>query len=342
MGEVYRARDTRLGREVAIKVLPEEMAGSPERLARFEREARTVAGLNHPNIVTLHSVEEEQGTHFLTMELVDGTTLDQLITSDGMPLGQILDIMVPLADALVAAHEKGVVHRDLKPSNVMLTRDRRVKVLDFGLAKLTAESASPANQSLAVTAQSPISGEGQVLGTVPYMAPEQVRGEEADARTDLFALGVMLYEMSSGSRPFEGGSTADLSSSILRDTPAALRQVRGDVPEELDAESSRAVSRRMPETGSKRRSMSATSFGVCERAWRDESRLKRRALLETPSPFAVLPFVNRSREEEDEYFSDGLADELLGMLAKIRGLRVAAPHIVFHVSGEGRDHRRGR
>src|SRR5512147_1683049 len=197
MGEVYRARDTRLGRDVAIKVLPASVASSPERLARFEREAKTVAGLNHPNIVVLYSIEEAGGTRFLTMELVEGRDLTSLASPGGLPLAQVLDLGVALSDALVAAHEKGVVHRDLKPANVMLTRDGRVKVLDFGLAKL-ATSDSNTNLTKAATMTTPLSDEGHVVGTVPYMAPEQIRAEAVDARTDLFALGVVLYELASG------------------------------------------------------------------------------------------------------------------------------------------------
>src|SRR5437773_3698698 len=188
MGEVYRARDPRLGRDIAVKVLPEDMASAPDRLARFEREAKTVAGLNHPNIVVLHSIEEVAGTSFLTMELVEGRSLDQLVTPGGLPLAKVLDLAIPLADALVAAHEKGVIHRDLKPANVMVTREGRVKVLDFGLAKLTQPDASQ-DATQALTMESPLSGAGQLLGTVPYMAPEQVRGEAVDARTDVFAFG---------------------------------------------------------------------------------------------------------------------------------------------------------
>src|SRR6185369_17193666 len=181
MGEVYRARDARLGRDVALKVLPEALALSPDRLARFEREAKTVAGLNHPNIVVLHSIEEDRGTRFLTMELVEGQSLAALVTPGGLPFAQLLELAIPLADALAAAHEKGVVHRDLKPANVMVTREGRVKVLDFGLAKLVqAEPDLDATQ--AATIASPISDVGQVVGTAPYMAPEQIRGEPVDAR----------------------------------------------------------------------------------------------------------------------------------------------------------------
>ncbi|MGH7725854.1 MAG: serine/threonine-protein kinase [Candidatus Eiseniibacteriota bacterium] len=188
MGEVYRARDLRLGRDVAIKVLPQDVASNPDRLARFEREARTVAALNHPNIVTLFSVEDLDGVRFLTMELVEGQVLSDFVAPSGLSLSRVLEYAIPLSEALVAAHEKGVVHRDLKPGNVMVSREGRVKVLDFGLAKINGEGATRPD-SLAATVKPLVSEDGHVLGTVPYMAPEQVRGERADARSDVFALG---------------------------------------------------------------------------------------------------------------------------------------------------------
>ncbi len=232
MGEVYRARDARLGREVAVKVLPADMGSCPDRLARFEREARAVAGLNHPNIVTLFSVEDGDGVRFLTMELVEGQTLSALVAPGGLPLARVLDIGIALADALAAAHQKGVIHRDLKPGNVMVTRDGRVKVLDFGLAKLTRTDSNPELTQAETLA--PLSGQGRIVGTVPYMAPEQIRGEPVDARSDLFALGIMLYELATGSRPFSGATAADVSSSILRDTPEPLARVRAELPGELE------------------------------------------------------------------------------------------------------------
>src|SRR5690242_2314319 len=239
MGEVYRARDTRLGRDVALKVLPAEVSSDAERLARFEREARTVAGLNHPNIVVLHSMEQDGETRFLTMELVEGQSLDRYVT-EALPLKRVLELGIELADALTAAHEQGVIHRDLKPANVMLTRDGRVKVLDFGLAKLE-EQGSGIDLTQAPTVASPLSSAGQVIGTLPYMAPEQVRGETVDPRTDLFALGVMLYELAAGRRPFEGGTPGVLSSAILRDTPALLTHLRDDLPSDLDRIVSRCL-----------------------------------------------------------------------------------------------------
>jgi TolB-like protein/Tfp pilus assembly protein PilF/tRNA A-37 threonylcarbamoyl transferase component Bud32 len=229
MGEVYRATDTKLGREVALKVLPPDMARDPERLARFQREARVVAALNHPHIVTIFSVEESDGVHFLTMELVEGQSLDCRILEGGLPFEQIVEIASALADALAAAHEKGIVHRDLKPANVMVTGDGRVKVLDFGLAKdARAEKSGDATLTSAGHTQA-----GMVMGTPAYMSPEQISGRVLDHRTDIFSLGVVLHEMATGQRPFEGTSSAELISAILRDAPPSVTDVRFDLPSDL-------------------------------------------------------------------------------------------------------------
>ncbi|MCL4821075.1 MAG: protein kinase [Vicinamibacteria bacterium] len=233
MGEVYRARDTRLGREVALKVLPASVAADPDRLERFEREARVVASLNHPNIVTLHSVEDDAATRYLTMELVEGRGLEKQVVAGGLPAERVREFGIAIAEALAAAHERGIVHRDLKPANVMLTADGRVKVLDFGLAKL-ASSAPDLGHSSTATLAAPLSAPGQVVGTIPYMAPEQVRGEQADARTDVFALGVLLYELASGRRPFVGPTAAVISSAILREMPPPLSAARRDLPPALE------------------------------------------------------------------------------------------------------------
>jgi len=231
MGEVYRATDTKLGRDVAIKVLPAEMAASPERLERFRREAKALAALDHPGIVTVHSVEEADGVHFLTMQLVEGQPLDRLIPEGGLPVGRILDIATALAGALAAAHDKGIVHRDLKPANVMVTGEGRVKVLDFGLAKVAGSGDGAQGGSELPTEMK--TREGVVMGTVPYMSPEQVSGRPLDHRTDIFSLGVMLYEMATGKRPFGGTSSVELLSSILKDRPAPLVEVKPELPHHL-------------------------------------------------------------------------------------------------------------
>ena len=218
MGEVYRARDPRLERDIAIKVLPADLTSSPDRLARLEREATTVAGLNHPNIVTLHSIEESGGTRFLTMELVEGRTLREQLADGPMPSGRATALAVQIAQGLSAAHDRGVVHRDLKPENVMVLADGRVKLLDFGLARREVAAVSGSLAPTIAHATEP----GAVLGTVAYMSPEQVRGETADARSDLFALGIVLYEMLAGSRPFTADSAAETMTAILREEPAEL------------------------------------------------------------------------------------------------------------------------
>lgn len=327
MGEVYRARDLRLGREVALKVLPAAFSNDAERRARFEREARTVAGLNHPNIVVLHSVEEEDGIHFLTLEMVEGQNLEQLVMPGGLPLRRVLDLGIALTDALAAAHQRNVVHRDLKPANVMVTPEGRVKVLDFGLAR----SAPPTPDGTSGPGPaSLVSTSGAIIGTVPYMAPEQICGEAVDARTDLYSLGVLLYELATGRRPFHGTAWAEVGPSILMETPAPLSSLRGDLPGELD----RIVARCLEKTPAAR-FQSALEVG-------HELRQLKQAMA-SPSPaapsgvvpsIAVLPFVNRSRDEDDEYFSDGLADEILSVLSKIRGLRVAARTSSFYFKGK--------
>src|SRR5450432_3001731 len=226
MGEVYRATDTKLGRDIALKVLPAEMARDPERLGRFRREAKALAQLDHPNIVTIHSVEECGGIHFLTMQLVDGLSLDHLIPHGGLPVEQIIEIARALGDALAAAHEKGIVHRDLKPANVMVSNDGRVKVLDFGLAKDIRE-AGLGDATLTSAHQTQM---GMVMGTPAYMSPEQTSGRPLDHRTDIFSLGVVLHEMATGQRPFTGNSSAELVSAILRDTPPSVTDLRSDLP----------------------------------------------------------------------------------------------------------------
>ncbi len=232
MGTVYLAEDTTLGRQVALKVLPDEVAGDASRLERFEREARTVASFNHPNIVTLHTVEESDGIRFLTMEHVEGKTLDRLIPSGGMELPGLFEIAIPLADALSAAHAGGITHRDLKPANVMVTDDGRVKILDFGLAKPVASVVGSEEATLA--AAEALTQDGTLVGTVPYMSPEQIEGKSVDARSDIFSLGVLLYQMATGQHPFSGDSSTSLLASILKDEPRPVLEHRVELPRQLD------------------------------------------------------------------------------------------------------------
>jgi serine/threonine protein kinase len=225
MGQVYAAEDTKLGRRVALKLLPADVASDPERLARFQREARVVAALNHPNIVTIYSIEEADGVQFLTMELVEGKTLGAVIPKTGLPLEELLKLATLLVDAVASARQHGIVHRDLKPANIMLAEDGRLRVLDFGLAKLKPEAAAAAttvlgNESLTVR--------HTVVGTAAYMSPEQAEGKAVDHRTDIFSLGVVLYEMACGQRPFGGDTVFSVISSIIKDAPAPLSTAISD------------------------------------------------------------------------------------------------------------------
>ncbi|MCH8267337.1 MAG: serine/threonine-protein kinase [Acidobacteria bacterium] len=220
MGDVYRARDTKLRREVAIKVLPDAFAQNPERLARFEREAHLLAALNHPNIATIHGLEESGGTHYLIMEMVPGDTLAERIQHDGaVPIEEALGIATQIAEALEHAHEKGVIHRDLKPANVKVTPDGKVKVLDFGLAKAFAGDAPGTDLSSLPTLSASVTREGVILGTAAYMSPEQARGKEVDKRTDIWAFGCVLYELLTGRQAFQGESITDIIAAILKGEP---------------------------------------------------------------------------------------------------------------------------
>src|SRR5262245_13372269 len=231
MGDVYRARDLKLNRTIAIKVLREASIASPERRARFDREAQSIAALNHPNIVTIHSVEESNGVLFLTMEYVDGKPLSDLIPRGGLPLARFLNLAIPLADAISAAHQKGITHRDLKPANVIVSSEGRVKVLDFGLAKLI----EPSLAEISVTGlpTGVLTGEGRIVGTVAYMSPEQAEGKPIDQRSDIFSLGVLLYEMSTGERPFKGDTSVSVLSSVIKDNPCAVTDLKPSLPRDL-------------------------------------------------------------------------------------------------------------
>ncbi|HVO11805.1 MAG TPA: protein kinase [Vicinamibacteria bacterium] len=242
MGEVYLAEDARLGRRVALKVLPADMADRPEKLARFEREAKAVAALTHPGIVTVHDIDEVEGRRFLIMEHVDGDTLTRCIPQHGFPTERFLTLAIAIADALSAAHGKGVLHRDLKPDNVMLAADGRVKVLDFGLAKLRYDVPEDDDTTLRETQS--VTQDGRIVGTVAYMSPEQAQGLPVDHRSDIFSLGILLYEMASGERPFKGGTNLSVLSSILKDEPRPVSELRPEVPRPLGRMIQRCLEKR--------------------------------------------------------------------------------------------------
>ncbi len=233
MGEVFAAEDTRLHRKVAIKVLSALMAADPERRERFQREAQAVAALNHPNIVTIHSVEEADGLPFLTMELVEGKPLGEMMTAGGLPVDALLRVGIGVSDAMSAAHQAGITHRDLKPGNIMVTPDGRVKVLDFGLAKLREVQAEVTANDVTRMPASDLTGEGRIIGTVAYMSPEQAEGKPVDQRSDIFSLGVVLHELATGEKPFKGDTNVSVISAILKDTPRPITDLNPSLPADL-------------------------------------------------------------------------------------------------------------
>jgi serine/threonine-protein kinase len=374
MGEVYPAEDTKLGRQVALKVPPPEFAHDVDRRARFEREARAVAALNHPGIVTIHSVEEDQGVLFITMELVEGRTLAQMIAAAGLPLGELLKIAIPLADAVGTAHQRGITHRDLKPANVMIGGDGRVKVLDFGLAKQQPQDVVQDETALQPTAHATV--EGKILGTIAYMSPEQAQGKPVDQRSDIFSLGVVLFEMATGQRPFTGDSSVTVLSSVLRDTPPLVSDLKPDLPRELgrivrhclvkDPDERYQTARDLrndlkalkedsvtPASGVsgpvppapattttaawKRLAPAAALIAIFLAAaafWR------RGASATEPAgairSVAVLPLDNYSSDTSQEYFAEGMTDELTSDLASISQLRVTSRGSAMQFKGSHR------
>jgi serine/threonine-protein kinase len=373
MGEVYRAEDTTLKRQVALKVLPAELAGSQERLERFQREAHTLAALDHPNIVHIYSVESDDDVHFLTMQLVRGKALGELIPENGLELDRFFEIAILLADALRAAHEKGIIHRDLKPENVMVDEEGRGKILDFGLAKLRLPEFAEDDRELPTQA---MTQEGLILGTVPYMSPEQVQGRRIDHRTDLFSFGILLYEMLCGTRPFSGENTASLVSSIMRDEPEPVREVRkglpaplaelvaaclqkdpqeriqsaGDIRDRLqgirrEVESGQAVLTQPTTTAGRPNVWKwalpallivlALIVGIWVWTSRDGSTGPEGSASRITS-LAVLPLQNLSGDPDQDYFVDGMTEALITDLSKISALKVISRTSAMRYKGSGK------
>jgi len=360
MGEVWLARDTRLDREVAIKVLSPEVAADPERLERFRREAKAVAALNHPNIVTIHSVEEENDVPFFTMEFVEGETLSRIIPKEGLDPRRFLDLAIPIADAVSAAHESGITHRDLKPGNIMVSGRGRLKVLDFGLAKVSREETKKVHSDSHLETEF-LTSEGQVLGTTPYMSPEQLKGEPIDQRSDIFSLGTILYAMATGKHPFLADSSAEVISSILSHHPPEVSEIKDGLPDYLSGVIKRCLEKdpehRYPSARGLEDDLVKLRDGIHSGSWPQtvvisdpakEGRLAihvprwalavvavvavvvagvmtvGKVISKPPAPLrtlAVVPFANLTGDAELDSLAEGMSAGLLNRLREQEGLQ---------------------
>ena len=344
MGVVYKAEDTDLGRFVALKFLSEEIASDAQALERLRREACATAALNHPNVCTIYEMNSSDDQFFIAMEYLEGMTLRRRITPEPLDIESLLWFGIEIASGVAAAHLKGVVHRDINPANIFLTTSGQVKILDFGLAKVCTGRTPSGNTATLVSREIDpefLTGPGVALGTLPYMSPEQLRGRCVDHRTDIFSMGAVLYEMATGRRPFLGETSMELGSSILRDAPKPMTELRPEVPPGLQRIVDRCLSKQPTERYASAQEL-RDAVELLRRQMSSGSAGARHDVIGEAS-IAVLPFTNMSADPENDFFADGLTEEIVNALTKFEELRVAArrstiafkgKHVDLHVVGE--------